>query len=116
MVFLCSKTRGLALLSLSLLSASGFAFAASEAAAPPGETFAPPVRLKAGAKFMGDGRLYPSPAFHDVNGDEQLDVVIGDLPGILTVAVRKPGADRLAFEAETTVMDLDEKPLKFHNW
>jgi hypothetical protein len=110
MSFPCSKARGLAV-------TCGLAFtAAAAAAAQPEEPLAPPVRLKAGAKFMGEKRLFPSPVFHDVNGDGQLDVVIGDLPGVLTVAVRKQGADRLAFEAETTVMSLDAQPLKFHNW
>ena len=93
----------------------GLAFA-TFGAAQSSESLAPPVRLKAGAKFMGEKRLYPSPVFHDVNGDGLLDVVIGDLPGVLTVAIRKPGADRLAFEGETKVEAGDGQPLKFHNW
>ena len=69
-----------------------------------------------GDKFMGVGRLYPSPVFHDVNGDGALDIVVGDLPGFLTVALRKPGADRMAFGPETRLKDFEGKDLKFHNW
>jgi hypothetical protein len=89
---------------------------AMEAAAQAADTFAPPVRLKAGDKFMGEGRLYPSPVFHDVNGDGLPDVVVGDLPGFLTVALRLPGADPTAFGPETNLKDFEGKDLKSHNW
>ena len=76
--------------------------------------FAAPVRLKAGAEFMGGKRLYPSPVFHDVNGDGQLDIVIGDLRGHLTVSLRRGAA--MDFAAETRLMSADGRLLKFHNW
>lgn len=79
-------------------------------------TFAAPVRLQAGDKFMGEGRLYPSPVFHDVDGDGRLDVVIGDLPGRLTVALRVPGEGPPRFAAEKPMLGADGQPLKFHNW
>ncbi|MCA8976396.1 MAG: VCBS repeat-containing protein, partial [Planctomycetes bacterium] len=79
-------------------------------------TFAAPVRLMAGDKFMGEGRLYPSPAFHDLNGDGLLDVVIGDLPGRITIALRKPGNGTPTFAAETKMKALDGKDIDFHNW
>ena len=88
----------------------------ASAAAQSADSFAPPVRLKAGEKFMGAGHLYPSPVFHDVNGDGALDVVVGDLRGILTVALRKPGAGPMAFGAETRLKDLGGEDLKFQNW
>jgi len=75
--------------------------------------FAAPKRMKAGASWLGEGRLYPSPAAHDLNGDGQLDVVIGDLPGRVTAALR--GQDG-SLAAEAPVDKRDGKPLKFHNW
>src|SRR5262245_28055214 len=89
---------------------------ASAGAAQSDVTFAPPVRLKAGDEFMGAGRLYPSPVFHDVNGDGALDIVVGDLPGFLTVALRKPGAGPMKFDEETRLKDVEGNDLKFHNW
>lgn len=77
--------------------------------------FAPPVRLQAGDKFLGEGRLYPSPVFHDVNGDGLLDLVIGDLRGRLTVALRQAG-EPATFGAETKMLDKDGKEIDFHNW
>lgn len=90
-------------------------FSALGAAQAPLEGFAPPVRLKAGNKWLGEKRLYPSPVFHDVNGDGHLDLVIGDLPGKLTVALRKPGV-AMAFEAEKDLLAATGEVLKFHNW
>jgi hypothetical protein len=83
-------------------------------APPPLPTFAEPVRLKAGDKFLGEKRLYPSPVFHDVNADGRADIVVGDLPGVLTVALREAGAT--AYAAETKLQAADGKQLKFHNW
>ena len=77
--------------------------------------FAPPVRLMAGGKFLGGNRLFPSPVFRDMNGDGRLDVVVGDLRGRMTVALRQPGG-ALAFGAETGLDGADVKPLDFHNW
>ena len=77
--------------------------------------FAAPVMLRAGEKVCGKGRLYPSPVFHDVNGDGTLDLVIGDLFGRVTFApgvAKKPGA----FGPEEPLLDRDGDQLKFHNW
>jgi len=78
-------------------------------------TFAAPVRLQAGDKFLGENRLFPSPVFHDINGDGLADIVVGDLRGRLTVALRKPGA-AIAYEAEKPVQDELGKDIDFHNW
>jgi hypothetical protein len=51
-----------------------------------------------------------------VNGDGLLDIVVGDLPGRLTVALREKGTDARAFAAETQVMASDGKRIDFHNW
>jgi len=95
--------------------AASFLIARPPSETPPASTFAPPVRLMAGEAFLGEERLFPSPVFHDVNGDGLLDVVVGDLWGRLTVALRK-GSDPRAYEAETELKAADGKRLDFHNW
>ncbi len=87
-----------------------FATATTVAQSP---TFAPPVRLKAGDKFLGENRLYPSPVYQDMNGDGQADIVVGDLRGHLTVAHRAAGA---TFGDEAKVMAADGKILDLQNW
>src|SRR6187402_229608 len=84
--------------------------------APPAPTFAAPVRLMAGEAYLGGGRLFPSPVFHDVNGDGLSDIVVGDLPGRITVALRVKGDDPRKFAAETELMASDGKRIDFHNW
>jgi hypothetical protein len=89
---------------------------AAATAAAQSPQFAPPVRLKAGDKFLGEQRLYPSPVFQDLDGDGALDVVVGDLIGVLTLAPRARGAGAHAYGAETKVLAADGKPLDFDNW
>jgi len=83
---------------------------------PTAPTFAPPVKLMAGGKGLGENRLFPSPVLHDMNGDGLADLVIGDLRGRLTVALRQPGAGAPKFAAETKVMANDGSELDFANW
>jgi hypothetical protein len=96
-----------------VLCLSPFAVPAS-AQQPP--QFAAPVRLLAGEKTLGEGRLYPSPMLHDVDGDGRLDVVTGDLRGRLTVALRTAGAAPACYAAEKPLQDEDGKDIDFHNW
>jgi phytoene dehydrogenase-like protein len=74
------------------------------------------VRLKAGESFLGVDRLYPSPVWHDVDGDGLADVVVGDLSGLLTVARRQRSAGPAAFAAETKVLAENGEELDFANW
>jgi len=74
--------------------------------------FAAPVRIRAGEALAGAGRYFPSPVLHDMNGDGRPDLVIGDLMGSVTVALRTDAG----FAAEQPVLDRDGRPLKFHNW
>jgi hypothetical protein len=83
--------------------------------APLAVRFAPPVRIKAGDKFLGEKRLYPSPVFHDINHDGIADIVVGDLVGRITVALRQPG-NPVTYGAETKLKDEDGKEIDFHNW
>jgi hypothetical protein len=78
--------------------------------------FAAPERIRAGDAFLGEGRLYPSPVLHDVNGDQRPDIVVGDLFGRVTVAHRSAAEAPLAFGGEEPLNDRDGKPLRFHNW
>jgi hypothetical protein len=84
--------------------------------APLAPKFAAPVRLKAGDELLGHELMYPSPVFHDVNGDGLLDLVVGDLVGRLGVALRQPGKDAYAYGASTELQAADGKPIDFHNW
>ncbi|MEX1024413.1 MAG: hypothetical protein WD226_04985 [Planctomycetota bacterium] len=75
--------------------------------------FAAPVRLMAGDVFLGEKRMYPSPAVHDWNGDGRKDVLVGDLRGHVTIAERAAdGALATEAEAKTRAGEL----LDFGNW
>jgi hypothetical protein len=92
------------------------------AAIAQGASFASPVLIEAGAPtvagptVLGKGRLYPSPVLHDLDGDGRLDVVVGDLRGHLTTAVRLPGDGAPKFAAEQKLLAKDGKDLDFGNW
>ncbi len=79
--------------------------------------FAAPKRIHAGDGFLGEGRLYPSPVLHDIDGDKRPDIVVGDLRGKVTVACRETGDDKtVRFGAEKPLKDRSGEQLKFHNW
>lgn len=99
-----------------LVSLSVVSVLASPAVAQARSGFAAPVRLLAGAKGLGEGRLYPSPVLHDHNGDGLLDLFVGDLRGRITVALREQGNGAPRFGAEQKVLAADGKELDFHNW
>ena len=79
-------------------------------------SFKAPVRLMAGEKPIGDKRLFPSPVWHDVDGDGLADIVVGDLKGKLTVALRIKGRKPAAYAAEKPLTDSAGKEIDFHNW
>lgn len=78
--------------------------------------FAPPVRITAGDGYLGEKRLYPSPAVFDIDQDGKLDVVIADLWGKITVAQRLVGDDSLKLGPEKKLIGVDGKQLNFGNW
>ena len=79
-------------------------------------TFAPPVRVMAGDTMLGKGRMFPSPVLFDVDGDGRRDIVVGDLPGRLTVALRQPGSGAPVFGKEQPMLGADGKQIDFGNW
>jgi hypothetical protein len=78
--------------------------------------FAAPVRIGAGEGWAGDRRMYPSPALHDVDGDGHADLIVGDLPGRVTVALRTPGEGTIKFGPEQQLKNRRGEQLIFNNW
>jgi hypothetical protein len=104
--------RALGLASAAAVGSLAGAQSTGSAAAP---RFAEPRRIQAGDRFLGEGRYYPSPVLHDVDGDGRCDLVIGDLMGKVTWAPREAGTEP-AFGAEVPLQARNGQPLKFHNW
>lgn len=78
--------------------------------------FAAPKRIKAGDDYLGTGRLYPSPALYDVDGDKLPDIVIGDLWGKITFARREASKPAVLLGAEVAMKDRSGERLDFQNW
>lgn len=89
---------------------------AGEKAQASEDHFAPAVELRAGDGLMGAKRLYPSPALYDLNGDGRLDILIGDLRGLITVAQRSDSTNPLLYGEDQPLLARDGKPLNFENW
>ncbi len=98
------------------LAVTGAALFTQSLPAQDAPRFAAPVRLHAGDAFLGVDRLYPSPVFHDVNRDGLMDIVVGDLRGRITIALRQAGDGPARFSAETKLKAQDGKELDFANW
>lgn len=95
--------------------ASGPEASGPEASGREGVLFALPKQLHAGEALLGKSRLYPSPVAHDIDGDGLADLVVGDLRGHLTYALRLPG-DGIRFGNEQQLEDAEGKILDFGNW
>jgi hypothetical protein len=81
------------------------------------QTFEAPERILGAGEPVGhtlDERVrpYPSPGMHDITGDGQLELVIGDLRGSLTYVARMGDG----WGEEKVLMATDGEPLKFANW
>ena len=99
------------------LTAAFLVTPASAQEARPADSFqAAPVLVRAGDANAGEGRLYPSPVMHDINGDGYADLLLGDLMGIITVAPRLPTDGPPRFGPEERLKAADGEDLKFHNW
>ena len=73
---------------------------------------APEVVTTAGDTFKDI--IFPTPVLQDVDGDEQRELVIGDLRGHLMAYERGEDADVAWAKAEN--FQSDGKPLKLNNW
>jgi len=102
------------ILSLALPAALLAADAALAQATVAMPQFGSPVLLKAGDALLGQDRLYPSPVYQDMNGDGRADLVIGDLRGHMTVALRD--ANGATFGAESKLQGADGAIVDLHNW
>jgi len=77
--------------------------------------FSPPIRLMSEDKPLGKGKLYPSPRLYDIDRDGQAEMVIGDLPGRVTVAEKVAGAGPAHWGPLEPFMS-GKRALKFRNW
>ena len=86
--------------------------------APDGEGnnggFAPPVQLTAGGKNH-TGIMYPSPVFHDVDGDGKSELLIGEIFGTITISERESEGSATAW-TKARPMQIDGEPIKLNNW
>ena len=94
-----------------LVLLSGLTLAAAADETP---RFAEPVQLRAGDAVAGSGRMYASPGFFDVDGDGRLDLVVGDLSGRVTWALRL--AEGAGYGPERPLERADGEALEFDNW
>ena len=101
----------LGLVAVGILGVASWA-TAGEGASDEVVAFADPVRIQAGDTLLGQGRYYPSPVLHDLDGDGTPEILVGDLRGVVTVARRT----KKGIGAEKPLLCRDGKPLNFHNW
>ena len=109
------KNKKQALLTLTMLGLAALPSQATTQALDQTVKFAAPTRVMAGEKFLGQRRAYPSPAFHDVNADGHVDLLIADLMGRITVALGT-GSKPMSFGEEKPLLGSDKEPLDFNNW
>ncbi|MCB9891531.1 MAG: hypothetical protein H6833_07780 [Planctomycetes bacterium] len=95
-----------------VLAIAASALVGSHARAQSKTTFAKPELLMSGDALVGESRLYPSPVLFDVDGDGTRELVIGDLPGVLTASEKTS----TGWGKEVRMKTADGKDLKFHNW
>jgi len=78
--------------------------------------FADPVRVMAGSEPMGAGMIYPSPVLYDIDGDKQVELVVGDLMGYVHIAEKLAGDDPAAWAELVKLQSAEGKDIKFSNW
>jgi len=76
---------------------------------------APQALTTPSGEHLGRGRMYPSPRLLDVDGDGQPELVVGDLPGKVTVSERSKDDGPLVWTAPEPLVT-DGRELKFNNW
>ncbi len=76
--------------------------------------FGAPEQLTADGKAM-TGMHFPSPTLYDIDGDQQQELIIGDLRGFVQVA--QPGGDKAGLNwSKLEHLQSNKKPLKLNNW
>lgn len=101
---------------MSLLTAAALLCVASpqsDELTPP--QFSPPIRLMSEDNPLGRKKMYPSPRLYDIDRDGQDELVIGDLPGRVTVAEKVQGAGPAQWGPLEPFMS-GKRALKFRNW
>ncbi len=75
--------------------------------------FADPIQLTRDGE-PHTGIYYPSPVLHDLDGDGQVELVIGDLMGRVIYSQRIDGQD--TGWGPSQAIEAQGKPLKLDNW
>ncbi|MCP4708264.1 MAG: hypothetical protein GY869_06540 [Planctomycetes bacterium] len=108
------------LVKLSMLLCVGLLFSLLVASPVLGQgkvnVFADPVRVMAGNEPMGKGMIYPSPVLYDIDGDKQVELVVGDLFGYIHVGKKLAGDDPIAWSELKKLQSAEGKDIKFSNW
>jgi hypothetical protein len=80
------------------------------------DLFQAPVQLMAGGAELAKGTLYPSPELQDLDGDDQPELLIGDLVGRITFARRAGSGPEVTWSTLEPLKTADGKDIKFDNW
>jgi len=82
--------------------------------------FEPPVRLMSGDQPLNAAakQMYPSPAWYDIDGDDQAELVVGDIFGKLNVYENQntSGKGDPIWGKPTPLKNSDGKQIKVSNW
>ncbi len=81
------------------------------------DVFEAPVRLAAGTELISakEKLLYPSPVMMDVDGDRQLELVVGDLWGFIRVYENQSTSGDPVWVGPTK-LQAEGEDLKVPNW
>jgi hypothetical protein len=87
-------------------------------AAPPAEPlFDPPVRLKAGDKYVDTGAnvAHTGPLLHDYDGDGKIDLLVGNFRGTVQL-FRNVGTREAPVYEPKGLLQADGKDVTIPNW
>ncbi len=79
-----------------------------------------PVRLMVGKEALNVAakQMYPSPAFYDIDGDGQMELIVGDIFGTLNVYENKnnSGKGDPVWAKHKALRSVDGEKIKVSNW
>ena len=84
------------------------------AAVPIGGDFEAPVQITNAGKVFDD-MIFPTPILYDIDGDDERELVIGDLRGHIWICEAENTAAGIAWTEKKQVTS-EGKPLKLNNW